>query len=162
ISAGKECDFKVYAPYGKYESGMRVYPADFENRDPADMPSADYSLYLPEDGEYEITLSQAPGGPIMRDTYSSLAVSLNGGDTVKVRPVSETYRAGNHSDPEWCMVALMQEKKGSVKLSGKKGKNILKIYGCEPGAVLMRIFVRKAEGDMPYSFFGPIPSFIER
>ena len=162
ISSGKECDFKVYAPYGKYESGMRVYPADFESRDPADMPSADYSLYLPEDGEYEIALSQAPGGPIMRDTYSSLAVSLNGGDIIKVRPVSETYRAGNHFDPEWCMVALMQEKKGTVKLSGKKGKNILKVYGCEPGAVLMRIFVRKAQGEMPYSYFGPIPSFIER
>ena len=141
---------------------MRVYPADFESRDPADMPSADYSLYLPEDGEYEIALSQAPGGPIMRDTYSSLAVSLNGGDIIKVRPVSETYRAGNHFDPEWCKVALMQEKKGSVIIPGNKGKNILKIYGCEPGAVLMRIFVRKAQGEMPYSYFGPIPSFIER
>ena len=162
ICIGTGCDFKVYSPYGKYESGMRVYPADFESRDPADMPSADYSLYLPEDGEYEIALSQAPGGPIMRDTYSSLAVSLNGDDIIKVRPVSETYRAGNHFDPEWCKVALMQEKKGSVILPGKKGKNILKIYGYEPGAVLMRIFVRKAEGDMPYSFFGPIPSFIER
>ena len=87
---------------------------------------------------------------------------MNGGAVIKVSPVSETYRAGNHFDPEWCKVALMQEKKGSVKLSGKKGWNILKIYGYEPGAVLMRIFVRKAEGDMPYSFFGPIPSFIER
>ncbi len=162
IGPGKECDFKVYSPYGKYESGMRVYPADGGNRNPEDMPFADYSIFVPEDGEYEFTLSQAPGGPIMRDTFSSLAVSMNGGDIVKVRPVSETYRAGNHSDPEWCKVALMQEKKGSAKIICRKGKNTLRIYGCEPGAVLMRIFVRKAQGDMPYSFFGPIPSFIER
>ena len=160
INDVSDCSFRVYKPYGKFSSGMRVFPADGGNGDPKDMPWAAYSIYLPEDGEYEVTLSQAPGGPIFKETYSSLGLSVNDSDVIRVRSVAEDYRAGENGCAEWCKVALVHEKKASVLVSGRKGINTLKIFGCEPGAVLMRIVVRKAQEDKPYSFFGPAPSFI--
>ena len=160
ISNGKECDFRVYAPYGKYESGLRVYPTDGGNKEPKDMPSADYSFYLPESGECEIILSEAPGGPVFKETLSSLAISVNGGDIKKVPMVEEDYKAGENSSVEWCNVALVHEKVKSVKVNAVKGKNTLTVYGYEPGAVLMRCTVRSARGNMTDSYFGPVPGFV--
>ena len=160
ISNGKECDFRVYAPYGKYESGLRVYPTDGGNKEPKDMPSADYSFYLPESGECEIILSEAPGGPVFKETLSSLAISVNGGDIKKVPMVEEDYKAGENSSAEWCNVALVHEKVKSVKVNAVKGKNTLTVYGYEPGAVLMRCTVRSARGNMTDSYFGPVPGFV--
>ncbi len=161
IEAGKGCDFKVFAPYGKYESGMRVYPTDGGNKNPSDMPSAEYSVYLPEDGEYEIIISQAVGGPVFKDTYSSLALSLNGGEIMKVKGVPDTYKAGENHSREWCIAALMQEKLSNITIKGKKGENTLTLYGCDPGAVLMRLIVRSARGERSNSYFGPTPGYIE-
>ncbi len=160
VNAGKECDFRVYAPYGKFESGIRVYPTDGGNKDPKDMPSADYSFYLPESGECEIIVSEAPGGPVFKETRSSLAIAVNGGDIVKVPMVSEDYKAGENSSAEWCNVALVHEKVKSVKVNAVKGKNTLTVYGYEPGAVLMRFVIRSARGNMTDSFFGPVPGFV--
>ncbi|MBP3265593.1 MAG: hypothetical protein J6L84_01460, partial [Clostridiales bacterium] len=160
INSGKECDFRVYAPYGKYESGLRVYPTDGGNKDPKDMPSADYSFYLPESGECEIILSEAPGGPVFKETLSSLALAVNGGEIVKVPMVNADYKAGENSSAEWCNVALVHEKVKSVKVNGVKGKNTLTVYGYEPGAVLMRMVIRSARGNMTDSFFGPVPGFV--
>ena len=160
ISGGKDCDFKVYKPYGKFSSGMRVFPTDGGSGDPKDMPSVQYSMYLPEDGEYEITLSQAPGGPVLKETFSSLAVAVNDGDVIRVKGVAEDYRAGENGCREWCNVVLVHEKKASFVAAGRKGNNTIRIFGCEPGAVLMRITVRRMQEDAPYSFFGPTPTFI--
>lgn len=159
LSSGKESDFTVYAPYGKYHSGMRVTPADASGQI-EDMPSADYRIYLPEDGEYEVTLCTAPGGPILRETYSSLALSINDGDVIKVKMVADDYRAGENSCAEWCHMALVQEKKRSVILNGKKGENVIRVYGCDPGAVLMRLVIRCSNAEAPASYLGPIPGFI--
>jgi hypothetical protein len=159
LTPGKESDFTVYAPYGKYHSGMRVTPADASG-DVKDMPSADYRIYLPEDGEYEVILFTAPGGPILRGTYSSLALSLNDGDVIKLKMVADDYRAGENSCGEWCHSVLVHEKKRSVVINGTKGENLLRIYGCDPGAVLMRIVIRNAKGEMAQSHLGPIPGFI--
>ena len=159
LTPGKESDFTVYAPYGKYQSGMRVTPADASG-DVKDMPSADYRIYLPEDGEYEVILCTAPGGPIFRYTYSSLALSLNDGDVINVKMVADDYRAGENSCSEWCHSVLVHEKKRSVILNASKGENLLRIHGCDPGAVLMRIVIRDAKGEMAQSHLGPIPAFI--
>ncbi len=160
VNAGKDCDFKVYAPYGKFESGIRVYPTDGGNKNPKDMPSADYSFYLPEGGECEIIFSEAPGGPVFKETRSSLAIAVNGGDIVNVPMVSDSYKAGENSSAEWCKVALIHEKVKSVKVNAVKGKNTLTVYGYEPGAVLMRCTIRSARGNMTDSFFGPVPGFV--
>ena len=140
---------------------MRVAPADGGNRNPSDMPNAEYTFTLPEDGEYEIRLIQAPGGPVFKETYSALALSVNDGEILKVNSVSDTYKAGDHGCFEWCRAALEQEKTGSITVNGRKGKNSLMIYGCDPGAVLMRIEIRSTRAERASSFLGPIPGFIE-
>ena len=76
--------------------------------------------------------------------------------------VSEDYKAGENSSAEWCNVALVHEKVKSVKVNAVKGKNTLTVYGYEPGAVLMRMVVRSARGNMTDSFFGPVPGFVLR
>jgi hypothetical protein len=160
LETGKDCSFKLYDPYGKYHSGLRTYPADGGNKNPADMPNALYSFYLPEEGEYEVTLLQAPGGPVLKDTFCRFGVSANEGEIISVAAVDESYRAGENSCREWCHSVLVHEKSGVFTMQGKKGENTLRIYGFDPGVVLMRILIRKAEGENPASFFGPLPAFM--
>ena len=162
LGTGNAGSFKVFAPYGKYDSALRATPTDFGREDYADLPFADYSVYLPEEGEYEIALSAAPGGPIFKDTFSAFGVSFNGGDIRKINMVGDNYRAGENGCGEWCGVVLVHEKKKSFTVNGKKGENSIRIYACDPGAVLMRIMVRSARGESPACHFGPTPSFIEK
>ncbi|MBR1440848.1 MAG: hypothetical protein IJ589_06465, partial [Lachnospiraceae bacterium] len=160
VNPGKDCTFKLYEPYGKYHSGLRTYPADDGNKNPADMPNALYSFYLPEEGDYEITLLQAPGGPVLKDTYCRFGVSANEGEIISVAAVDESYRAGENSCREWCHSVLVHEKSGAFTMQGKKGENTLRIYGFDPGVVLMRILIRKENSEKVSSFFGPLPDFV--
>ncbi len=160
ITPGRDCNFKVYDPYGKYHSGIRTYPADGGNKNPSDMPSALYTFCLPEEGTYEVTLIQAPGGPVLKDTYCRFGVSVNEGEIFATAAVDDTYKAGENSCRQWCHSVLVHEKRSAFTIQGKKGKNTIRIYGFDPGVVLMRILIRKAEGENPASFFGPLPSFV--
>ncbi|MCR4793436.1 MAG: glycosyl hydrolase 115 family protein [Lachnospiraceae bacterium] len=159
IEAGKNCAFKVYDPYGKYHSAMRVVPADASGN-PGEMPSASYRTYIPEEGEYEFTLCTAPGGPIFKGTSSALALKINDGPVIKISMVGDDYRAGENSCGEWCTVALVHEKKRSFTAHCTKGENVITVYGLDPGSVLMRMVIRNARGEMPESYLGPIPGYV--
>ena len=159
LSGGKECDFKVFAPYGKYQSAMRAVPADACG-EPEDMPQACYRVYIPEDGDYELSVCAAPGGPILRDTYASFGVSVNDGDVSILKMVSDTYRAGENSCSEWCKTVLEHERRQTLTFKGHKGENVIRIFGCDPGSVLTRLVIRQARGRKPETYFGPAPEYI--
>ena len=159
LTGGRECDLKVYTSYEKFHSGMRTVPADACG-DPSGMPSAAYRVYIPEEGKYELTVHAAPGGPILRDTYASFGVSVNDGDVRILKMVSDTYRAGENSCGEWCKAVLDHDRKQSLTFDGRKGENVIRIYGCDPGSVLTRLVIRQAKGEAPKTYFGPVPEYI--
>ncbi|MBO7355565.1 MAG: glycosyl hydrolase 115 family protein [Lachnospiraceae bacterium] len=159
LSGGKESDFKVFTSYEKFHSGIRAVPADACG-DPSDMPCASYRVFIPEEGEYELTVIAAPGGPIQRDTNASFGVSINDGDVSILKMVSDDYRAGENSCGDWCKAVLDHERSSSLTFTGKKGENVIRICGCEPGSVLLRLVIRQAKGSRPKTYFGPGPDYI--
>ncbi len=142
--------FQVISGYGKYGSGVKVFPSTALFAEMEEKPELIYRFYLEEVGEYEAELIAAPTNSPVNHRSMNLMVQ---GRKTELLPAD--FKAGENSDARWCRGVLDQERRIAVKLHFEAGVQELCLGALEPGVVLERIIIHKAGRELPKSYLGP-------
>lgn len=152
--------FEVLEGYGKYGTGVKVFPSTAAFAMEEKKPCVSYRFMIEEAGEYEAELVVAPTNSVVNRQSVNVALQVNEGAEQKVELVAADFRAGESSDPRWGMGVLNQERRVSVPVSLKEGVNVLRIGALEAGTVLERVIVYKAGIKKPQNYLGPDNGFV--
>ena len=125
----------------------------------SDAPALGYRVKLERGGEYILSVLSSPANPLSRGDGLSFGLRINGKEMTEVSSVSETYRAGETSDAEWCKGVLDEIHKSDVCVSLKEGLNEIEIYALSAGFVLEKLIIHKAGGGRGAgAYMGPCES----
>lgn len=152
--------FTVLEGYGKYGTGVKVFPSTAVFTMEEEKPCLSYRFLVEEAGEYEAELVVAPTNSVVNKQSVNVALQLNGEAEQKVELVAADFRAGESSDPRWGMGVLNQERRVSVPVILKEGVNVLSIGAMEAGTVLERVIVYKEGVKKPQNYMGPENGFV--
>ena len=152
--------FEVLEGYGKYGTGVKVFPSTAVFAMEEKKPCVSYRFMIEEAGEYEAELVVAPTNSVVNRQSVNVALQVNEGAEQKVELVAADFRAGESGDPRWGMGVLNQERRVSVPVSLKEGVNVLSIGALEAGTVLERVIVYKAGIKKPQNYLGPDNGFV--
>lgn len=147
--------FRRIADYGKFGSGMKVFPPTAEFAEDQEKPSLTYSFVIDEAGEYPVTLLTAPNNPVRMGR--SVEVLLESGtrrQLLELLPAS--FRAGENSDSRWTSGVLDQVHTAQTTFHFEAGLQTLTVGAMSPGVVLEKIII----GAPKYaSYLGPEETF---
>ena len=152
IANGK---YTLLKGYGKYGSGMKVFPSTAAFDEAAEKPELAYRFYLEEAGEYQVDIVTSPFNSLVNHRSVDLMVQ---GRKAELLPAD--FRGGESDDERWCAGVLDQERKCSVVLTFEKGVQELTLGAMEPGVVLERLLIHKPGLIPPYAYLGPEESFM--
>lgn len=150
--------FRVLGGYGKYGSGVKVFPVTVSFEEAQEKPALTYRFLIREAGDYLVELLAAPTNSPEQGGSLSLSASADKGKPVSVTFLSGDFRAGDHRDERWCRGVLDQIRVAETKLHFDEGVRELTIGALEAGVVLERIRIRKADEKLPESYLGPSES----
>ncbi len=153
---GAEAAFEKLEDYGKFGSGMKVFPvtADFLSS-PADAPCLYYEVESPKPCAAVLALHTSPANPLVYGGMLRLGVSVNGEDWQTAVIADETYRGGENTCREWSEAVLNQEHVAELPITLRAGRNQIAVAAREAGVVLERLVIYE-EGKSPEpSYFGP-------
>lgn len=145
--------------YGKYGSGMKVFPstAEFEEGEPC--PRLTYSFLIGEEGDYQVEILTAPNNPVQIGSPVKLLVETAGQKQV-LELLPPDFRAGENSDPRWCRGVLDQIHTAGTTLRFGSGVQTLTLGAMSPGVVIEKILIYR-DAPLP-SYFGPEESWFRR
>ena len=152
--------FEVLEGYGKYGTGVKVFPSTAVFAMEEEKPYLFYRFFVEEAGEYEAELVVAPTNSVVNKQSLNVALKVNDDAEQKVELVAADFRAGESSDLRWGMGVLNQERRVSAPVSLKEGVNVLGIGALEAGTVLERVIVYKKSARKPQNYMGPENSFV--
>lgn len=118
-------------------------------------PALTYEFVLPESGEYEIVFQCAPSNPISKKNLLRFGLKWNEEEIDLLNTVADNYRSGERSCLAWANSVLDNIHELKIWKEGKKGRNTLKVYACDPAFVLERILVKKAGISWKKGYMGP-------
>lgn len=167
MNAGNFCEkkdtakggFEVMEGYGKYGTGVKVFPGTVVFTMAEEKPMVYYRCMVEEAGEYDVQLVVAPTNSVVNKQSVNVALQVNDEDAQKIELVAADFRAGESSDPRWGMGVLNQERRVSVPVMLKEGINILGVGALEAGTVLERVIVYKKGVRKPENYMGPDDSY---
>ncbi len=146
--------FEVITSYGKYDSGVKVFPSTQSFDAINDTPSLTYRFFIPDGGEYAVELMTAPNNPVYPGTQMRLGLVQEGAAFAAVL-LDEKFKAGDHNDPTWSAGVLNQIHDSRVTMNFKRGVNELEIRAMDPGVVLEQIVIYRADTVIPTGYMGP-------
>lgn len=152
--------FQVLEGYGKYGTGVKVFPSTAVFTMGEKKPYLSYRFYVEEGGAYEAELVVAPTNSVVNKQSMNVALQINDEAEQKVELVAADFRAGESSDPRWGMGVLNQERRILTQISLKEGINVLSIGALEAGMVLERIILYKRGVKKPRNYMGPETGFV--
>ncbi|MBR3825887.1 MAG: glycosyl hydrolase 115 family protein [Lachnospiraceae bacterium] len=152
--------FEVLEGYGKYGTGVKVFPSTAVFAMEEEKPFLYYRCLIEEAGEYEAQLVTAPTNSVVNKQSVNVALQINGGEQQKVELVPANFRAGESSDPRWGMGVLNQERRVSVQVTLAEGINTLGIGALEAGVVLERVILYSKKVKKPENYMGPEDSYV--
>ncbi len=152
--------FEVLEGYGKYGTGVKVFPSTAVFALEEEKPNVSYRFYVEEAGEYEVELVVAPTNSVVNKQSVSVAVQVNEDAPQKVELVAADFRAGESSDPRWGMGVLNQERRVPVEVCLNKGLNTVSVGAMEAGVVLERVLIYKKGVHKPQNYMGPDDSYV--
>ena len=147
--------FEILQPYGKYGVGVKAFPITETFVPGKDAPSLSYEFVLPKDGKYEVIFQCAPSNPISKKNHLRFGLKWNDEGIDILNTVKEDYRSGERSCKVWADGVLDNIHELKVTKEGKKGRNQLTIYACDPAFVLERILIKKSEIPWKKGYMGP-------
>lgn len=182
--AGK-AGFRILEGYGKYGSGVKVFPVTESFGSPAVLQDSDlrpgislpqpvctrspsdsgespcliYQFLLEQRGIYRIELLTAPTNSPVQGKAVRLQVSVEGAGVKTAELVSESFRAGDYRDEDWCRGVLDQIRTAAVLFELEAGVHRLSIGAMEAGTVLERIRICPVDRPLLESYLGPEESF---
>lgn len=160
--AGKQMvdmvSFQEIDGYGRYGSGMKVFPVTANFSGKKERPRLTYRFFIEEEGEYCVELLAAPTNPSVNNGTLSLTLEA-GGKSKVVTLVYSDFRSGDTRDAKWCQGVLDQVRVASSVIKFKKGVQEITVGALEAGVVLERIRIYKASAKLPKSYLGPKESW---
>lgn len=158
---GQEAGFALLEDYGKFGSGMKVFPtlAEFtpKEAETKDAPSLTYRVYCETGGSYELELHTSPANPLHYGGKLTLLVSANEAAAQTVNLTGDHYHGGDGSCKKWADAVLNQEHAASAEAELKAGLNSITVYAQEAGLVLERLVLYKKDVEKKKSYLGPQP-----
>lgn len=156
IESSHRGKFELLVPYGKYDSAIKAFPVTESYVPGVDAPTVCYEFWLLDNSEYEITIQCAPANPISKKKELQFGLKWNQEEIEIMNMVEKSYRGGDRSCREWAEGVLNNIHEKKIYKNGKKGRNEIVIYACDPAFVLERILIRKASGEWKEGFIGPL------
>lgn len=139
--------FQLLQEYGKYGSGMKVFPttAVFDETDwkQGSAPSLSYEIWAPEAGVYRLSLHTSPANPLVYGGKLRYGISVNGEAPRAVAVTPEGYRGGDPGCDVWCEAVLNQEHVAETSVSLREGLNRITVYAGDAGIVLERLTLER-------------------
>lgn len=153
---GEKAEFEMLQDYGKFESGMKVFPvtASFSQYDDR-VPSMTYHLWSEQDGLYKAELHTSPGNPLVYGGVLTAGLSCNGEEIEEICFTDKEYKGGDNDCAAWEHAVLVQEHVSEGEIFLKKGLNRITLYAREAGIVWERIVIRPADVRIKTSYLGP-------
>jgi hypothetical protein len=162
-TADGEAGFELLPDFGKFDSGMKVFPttAVFGEEDWASgkAPSMTYDVWIFTPGEYNLRLHTSPANPLIYGGELKLGVSVNGGETKPVSLICENYRGGDGECQNWCDAVLNQEHIAEIPVTMKEGLNHITVAAGDAGVVLEHLALYAQEKPLKDSYLGPQKSY---
>ena len=156
---GKKAAYERLEDYGKYETGMKVFPVTsaFVKEDTGEnqAPSLTYSLWVEEEGRYELQLHTSPANPLVYGEMLTVGLSCNQEAVTELIITDESYKGGDNACATWEHAMLIQEHISTKKITLKKGEHRITIYPREAGLVLERLVLHPAGEPIEVSYLGP-------
>lgn len=156
---GKKAAYERLEDYGKYETGMKVFPVTsaFLKEDTGEnqAPSLTYSLWVEEEGRYELQLHTSPANPLVYGEMLTVGLSCNQEAVTELIITDESYKGGDNACATWEHAMLIQEHISTKKITLKKGENRITLYPREAGLVLERLVLHPAGEPIEISYLGP-------
>lgn len=155
--ACKSDAYRILEPFGKYRAGAKAFPQTILFTGKEDAPYITYCFSVGGEGAYVFELFTSPANPVDTRNQLRLGIQLNGGKVQVIDTVSEDYRGGDRSCPEWAEGVLGNIHKTVWSGSVSVGENRITIYACDPGVVLERIVARRQTSESRYGYIGIHP-----
>ena len=149
-----EAGFTEIKGYGRTLSGMKVFPVTDSYAPGSDAPYLDYSVYMEDDGEYDVDVYVTPANPAYKNNLLRYGIGVTGSDVQYVNTVASDYAVGDDKD-EWKQGVLDNIRICSSIHGFKAGLNTLRIYACDPGLVIQKIVIYKKNERPAKSYLGP-------
>ncbi len=144
--------FRTITDYGKYSSGMKVFPSTAVFTEEEERPELTYRFLAESAGEYVIELLTAPANPLMNG--KSVAVTVSCAETVRAELIPADFRSGDFNDGRWAAAALDQERGTKVRMMLQAGVQELTVGALEAGVVLERLRIYRADVSLKPAYLG--------
>ncbi len=141
--------YRVMQGYGKYGSGVKVFPSTASFTAESDKPALTYCFLIPESGEYQVRLHTAPTNSVQKGKAVGILVQNH-----YMELVAADFRAGECNDADWCRGVLNQEHINEESIYFEKGVQTLEIGALEAGVVLEQIHIYPKGTYLPEGYLG--------
>lgn len=155
--------FEKLEDYGKYGSGMKVFPttavykkADWED---GSAPSLLYEIWAEEEQDCILELRTSPANPLVNGGLLQTGVRVNEEEIQTLTLTGPDYRGGDPDCEAWCTAVLDQEHRAELPVHIRKGVNKITLYAGDAGVVLERLLVYAPDKKPLPSYMGPETSF---
>lgn len=156
---GERAGYIALEDYGKYGTGMKVFPVTAEFREAEKAPFLEYRLFTEKAGDYILEVHSAPGNPVDEGRGLAFGCSVNKEPIRRVDTIPAGYHAGDTACEYWCQGVLNQVHRCRVRIRLKEGMNELRIYAADASLVLERFRIWPEDLKPESSYLGPEESF---
>ena len=151
--------FEIIEDFGKYSSGIKVFPLKNNYTSYEAAPYVEYEFFSECDREVTINLHTSPANPLVYGGELSFFIGVNDDEIIRLVIADKNYKGGDISCSSWARAVLDGEHIGSIKYNIKAGNNSLKVFAAESGLVLEKIVIRDMNCDKDNSYLGRVESF---
>lgn len=155
IYHGDPAGFEVLEDFGKYGSGMKVFPVTASFAEEEDAPSAEYRIWCESEGKYVLELHTSPANPLIYGGKLCFGAAVNEGETQEIALTQAGYKGGEPGCIPWETAVLNQEHTGTGTVTLIKGLNRIRISAREAGLVLERLLLYPETMEKKISYLGP-------
>lgn len=151
---GGAAGFHRLSAFGKYESGMKVFPVTAAFEENKEAPSVTYQIWAKQADIYCMELHISPANPLVYGGALHLGVSVNDGAVQSVAFTDAAYKGGEPGCVRWEQAVLTQEHVGCIKVRIREGFNRITVYAREAGIVLERLVLYPQQYRKKASYLG--------
>lgn len=151
---GEAAEYGLLTDFGKYGSGMKVFPVTAAFDGDLHAPSLTYELWSRSAGKGRLRLFTSPANPLMYGGELRVGISCNAGEIQKLVLTDSRYKGGDNDCAAWERAVLNQEHVAEMEISLQEGLNRITVYAGEAGIVLERLVVLEGDAEMEDSYLG--------
>lgn len=147
-------DWKILTGYGKTKDTAKMYPTT-NSFTGANGPYLEYTVQIPEDGEYTLTTFVGPSNNLHADTRLQYGVSIDDGTVTVQDSLPGNYISG--SGNAWSASVMNMGRTAATKHTLTAGVHTIRIYGVDAGLQLEKLVLSKEA--LSTSYMGPQESW---